>query len=478
MLKIHQHFLLVSLAIAAGILAVATVIGYLTFKSIIIRDYNERLRHQIDLLEVTMPEAINLDDFARRVHEATGLRMTVVDRNGSVLGESDYDRSEMEEHSGRPEIMQAARELYGSEIRYSDTLRHDLLYVAKRMEYRGRIVTLRLAIGLTDMLLRYWHIFVNVLLVFIAFILFSFLLAQRMSKRLRYDVAQISDYLEEIANKNYRAVVKPRYYAEFLQIGLLSKNLVKKLQRREKQRRKYTAKLRLINQQRSDILSAISHEFKNPIAAIVGYTETLRDDQDIDPKIRQRFLEKVLSNANKITTMLDRLSFSVKLENNDLELRPEMLDLHQLCEEVTATLSKKYPEREIVCDVDPLPLYADHTLLEIALTNLVDNALKYSDEKVEIVLSEGRLGVRDNGMGIDAKELENITSKYYRVTKNTWDNSMGLGLSIVTYILKLHGTELAIESTPGVGSVFSFDTTPMCRGQLPEPGHSSPETER
>lgn len=74
------------------------------------------------------------------------------------------------------------------------------------------------------------------------------------------------------------------------------KNLAKKLRyNRDKQKRKHTAKLRLINKQQNDILSAISHEFKNPIAAIMGYAETLHDDIHLDPKIRQKFLDKILS---------------------------------------------------------------------------------------------------------------------------------------------------------------------------------------
>ena len=270
MLKIHQHFFINFLALFGGLLAVATLTGYLTYKSIIITDYTERLRQDIDLLSMQLPEVKNLESFAKRIHHDTGLRVTIVDADGSVLAESNADRAQMENHAGRPEIMQAARDAYGSEIRYSHTLHYDLLYVAKRLEYHGKTVTMRLAIGLAQMIGRYWESYVNLIFIFLAFVAFAYYLANRMSRRLRHDINQISDYLEEIARKNYKAEIKTSYYAEFLQIAIQLKNLVKKLRQREKQRRKYTAKLRLINQQRSDILSAISHEFKNPVAAIVG----------------------------------------------------------------------------------------------------------------------------------------------------------------------------------------------------------------
>ncbi len=72
-----------------------------------------------------------------------------------------------------------------------------------------------------------------------------------------------------------------------------------------------------------------------------------------------------------------------------------------------------------------------------------------------------RLAVMDKGMGIAPKELEQITNKFYRVQKNSWDNSMGLGLAIVSYILKLHHSKLNIKSEVGVGSTFSFDIQPL-----------------
>ncbi len=97
----------------------------------------------------------------------------------------------------------------------------------------------------------------------------------------------------------------------------------------------------------------------------------------------------------------------------------------------------------------------------MVLTNLLDNALKYSEEDVVISIVKGRLIVTDRGMGIAPKELEQIASKFYRVHKNSWDNSMGLGLAIVSYILKLHHCELEIKSKVTEGSSFGFDLTPL-----------------
>ena len=237
---------------------------------------------------------------------------------------------------------------------------------------------------------------------------------------------------------------------------MLLKNLVKKLRNRDKQKRKYTARLRLINKQQNDILSAISHEFKNPVAAIVGYTETLEEDANLSLAIREKFLGKIHSNALKISTMLDRLALSVKLENNDFSTKLSTFDLDILCRDVTSTLKGKYPLRTIVYEGHPKEVYADKTMMDLLITNLIDNAIKYSEDIVTLKLTDHAVEVIDRGIGIAPSELELISNKFYRVQKNSWDNSMGLGLAIVSYILKLHDAVLRIESTLGIGSTFSF----------------------
>jgi signal transduction histidine kinase len=95
-------------------------------------------------------------------------------------------------------------------------------------------------------------------------------------------------------------------------------------------------------------------------------------------------------------------------------------------------------------------------MIELVLTNLVDNALKYSEGEVQLTVEDGYVYVKDYGIGIDESHLDKITGRFYRVEKNTWDNSMGIGLAMVSYILKVHDTSLEIKSERGSGSTFSF----------------------
>ncbi|WP_345972261.1 sensor histidine kinase [Sulfurimonas diazotrophicus] len=461
MLKIHHSFILQFLGIFTLMGIIASFVGYFTLKESVISDYEVRLKQEIGLIESTLQYVTDMDRYIAETAPQIGKRITVIASDGTVAAESDANREEMENHANREEVMAAAKGEYGQAVRFSHTIGIDFLYVAKRVVWQGSPYTLRLAVSLQKVLDDFYTLLFRLATVLGLLLLVVVYLAIRMSRKIRYDIAQLSAYLEEISDKNYKAVVKPRYFTEFLQISLLLKNLVKKLAKRERQKRKYTARLRLINKQRNDILSAISHEFKNPIASIVGYAETLYDDPEIDGRIRQRFLQKITANAQKISTMLDRLSLSVKLENNDLAPSYSRFDLCELATECANNITKKYTDRTLEVSCASTFVEADRTMIDLVVTNLLDNAMKYSESAVHLEIHEGMLWVHDRGIGIAAKEIERISSKFYRVEKNTWDNSMGLGLSIVSYILALHGTKLQISSVEGEGSSFGFGITPL-----------------
>ena len=224
--------------------------------------------------------------------------------------------------------------------------------------------------------------------------------------------------------------------------------ITKKLKKRNRQKSKYTKKLKRLTQQQGEIISAISHEFKNPIAAIIGYAQTIHDDPDLSPELRQKFLDKVIRNTQRISEMIDRLSLAIKFENNALEPRKESFDMATLLEEIVDNLRQKYPDRALIIHQTSAPTHADRMMLSQVLSNLIDNALKYSEEVVEVQLTPDTFRVTDYGIGIDSAAIDKITRRFYRADTQSWDNSIGVGLFIVEYILRLHHTTLQIESAP------------------------------
>jgi two-component system phosphate regulon sensor histidine kinase PhoR len=462
-LKIHQIFIIKFLLLFVGTLFITSLVSYVALKSSIIEHNQEHLKNAIQLMNMEIESQENLDEFAHKVNKTTGLRVTFVDAEGVVVGESEVAKESMENHGSRYEIMQANSEEFSHIVRYSNTLSVDFLYVAKKIIYKNEPMYIRLSISLAKLMENFYSLWIKLAVLFLVILLLAFYASKRMSERVLYDIEQLTHYLDEISNKNYKAIIKTKYFYEFLQISLLLKNLVKKLSNRDKQKRKYTAKLRLVNKQRNDILSAISHEFKNPVASIIGYAQTLEEDPNINPKIREKFLGKISSNGEKISKMLDRLALSVKLDNNDLEIHESEFNIKNLAQEVAANLLLKYKDREIDVRVHDQMIHADKTMIELVLINLLDNALKYSQNDVYLSLQDNIISVKDTGIGIREEHLDKVTSKFYRVDKNSWDNSMGIGLAMVSYVLKAHNSSLVINSTFAKGSVFSFSIKEMIK---------------
>jgi signal transduction histidine kinase len=189
----------------------------------------------------------------------------------------------------------------------------------------------------------------------------------------------------------------------------------------------------------------------------MGYSQTLREDPDIPPSLQEKFLEKIYNNGNKIEGLLGRLILWNKFESGETTLHKSRFDLYTLALEVKRSLKEKYRNREIHIEGEQCMVEADRTLMDVALKNLIENALKYSKEEVKVrITPECRVLVEDRGVGISEGDLEKVTKKFYRSGTHNWDNSMGLGLSIAKTILSLHGTNLEIESRLGEGSTFSF----------------------
>ena len=274
------------------------------------------------------------------------------------------------------------------------------------------------------------------------------------TKRVSKELKNVEDYL---SGASVNPEPSARFFTrEFESINEKLIQTLRKMQKREQEKRKYTAKIKLKNRQRSDMLSAIAHEFRNPIASIMGYSQTLTEDEEIPRSLRLKFLGKIYNNGEKIEELLSRLLLWNRFESGRQKLQLSKFDLKPLAYEMAFNLEDKYKNREIVVEGDPFVVKADRALMEIVLKNLIENALKYSKEVVTVKFEERRVSVIDQGVGISKENIEKVTKKFFRADEHSWDNSMGLGLAIVKQILKLHNTVLEIESEEDRGSVFSF----------------------
>lgn len=398
----------------------------------------------------------SLNVFAKKIKQITSYRATFIDANGKVLSDSNWDNSSMDNHQFRPEILSAKNNLFGVNIRHSKTLDEDFLYVAHEYKVAGKEIFLRLSSSTNQIKHSFMGLWKNIMFIFISAFVLIIIISYFLNAKIEKEIKKIILGLQDLANKEYKIKIHSNFAKEFVYIGHYIYELGQKLAKRDKQKRKHAAKLKLINAQRSQIISAISHEFKNPIASIMGYASTLLDDGDANETIRRRFLTKIVTNSQKITTMIDRLSLSTKLENGDLKPNISTFRLDFLAQDVVDGFKTRFPSREFITDLSPCEVKADSAIIEMVLTNLLDNALKYTSLDITIKVKNANCEIIDKGEGIDADEIQKITKKFYRSNKHTWDNSIGLGLSLVSYMLKLHNSKLLISSKMGKGSTFSF----------------------
>jgi two-component system phosphate regulon sensor histidine kinase PhoR len=232
-------------------------------------------------------------------------------------------------------------------------------------------------------------------------------------------------------------------------------------------------RLKRLESLRKDFVANVSHELKTPITAIKGYVETLREGALEDKEHARLFLERVALNAERLDAIVDDLLSLSRIEQDtdrgEVRLLPG--NVNDVVQSAVLAVGEKAQERrlEVVFPAEakssPAMVAPIHsTLLEQAVINLLDNAIKYSEPdsrvEVDIILHEGEIEirVRDYGIGISADHLPRLFERFYRVDKgrDRQQGGTGLGLAIVKHIAEAHRGRVAVISTAGMGSTFSI----------------------
>jgi len=217
---------------------------------------------------------------------------------------------------------------------------------------------------------------------------------------------------------------------------------------------------------RQEFLSNVSHELRTPLTSILAFVETLENGAIEDPESSQRFLSIIRKNASRMQGLIDDILELTAIEGGNVTLRAAPVELHDVVQDVCDSLNAKAAAQGVVLEnkVDPeVMVYADARRLEQMLTNLIDNAIKFSREHGSVVISHepgerDRILVRDNGDGIPAQHLERLFERFYRVdrARSREMGGTGLGLAIVKHLALLHGGEVTVSSELGKGSTFTI----------------------
>lgn len=570
--KLFLSYILLSVVIAGG------GFGYVNhlLEQRLIEESRSSLQQQARLAKVLseqqkqlMPQAL-----AQKLGADIKARVTLIAADGRVVGDSDVRQDQvagLENHLQRPEVQQALKEGGGWSIRYSDTLRTTMLYVAVPLT-NSQATVLRLALPLEsfDAAKRTLHNLLGgaaILLLLISLAL-SIVLSKITAKPLR-EIADAAarigvgergvriptgkgeeiDYLARVLNEMATRIdeqmhkltseqqrlaailrgmgegvmvtdtrgtiilVNPAFRKQFglpgevdgrplvevcrhpdllhafeeqresgnevsCEIAIPSTNLVLMAHwvplAGDNGKRGTVAvfhdisDLKRVETMRRDFVANVSHELRTPVAVIKGYGETLLDGTlDESAERSRRFVEVMVSHAERLTSLINDILTLSKLESKDTSLTLYPLDLCGTIRKAQMLMEDHAQTKGIRIAADcpeELPkVMADQGQLEQVLLNLLDNAIKYTQDGGDVSISAKLSGERiqicvsDTGIGIPSKDLPRIFERFYRVDegRSREQGGTGLGLSIVKHIVQLHGGEITVTSEAGKGSTFT-----------------------
>ncbi|MCG8588933.1 MAG: ATP-binding protein [Proteobacteria bacterium] len=226
------------------------------------------------------------------------------------------------------------------------------------------------------------------------------------------------------------------------------------------------SEVRRLEEVRRDFIANASHELRTPLTAIRGFADTLLS-AELQPDELKSYLEVIVRNSERLQNLMDDLLELSRIESRKVPLHPTEVDVGRLARMLVLDLGPRLEEAQLRAEVveeNPPPAYADRRAVEQVLSNLLDNAVKYSDPQGEIrvtITGQDRLvsvEVADTGIGIPEAAQQRIFERFYRVdvARSRALGGTGLGLAIVKHLVQASGGHLSVQSHEGRGSRFRF----------------------
>jgi len=524
-------------------------------------------------------DTTEIDSLCKRLGQAGDgqTRITVILPSGKVIGDSDEDPTVIEDHSDRPEIINALRQGSGWSLRFSRTLGENMMYVAISLRGKDQILAVvRASIPATAIDQALHDIYVKILysgLMVAAFAaILSWLISRRISRPIvnmtqtaeRFSQGELDRRVPVPASEELGALAKAlntmaielheriltitgqrneleavlssmvegvlavdadghivsinKAAADFLNLepekahGRSVEEIIRNVDIQQFVYNTLSAqqpteatirlapegerfiqihgaslsgsensrggavivlndmtKIRRLENIRRDFVANVSHELKTPVTSIQGFVEELLDGAVKEPEKAEHYLNIVAKHSDRLNAIIEDLLSLSRLEESsekrqipleEMSLRPILQAAIELS---TVKAEKKQMKIDLVCD-ESLRGKINTALLEQALVNLIDNAIKYSDSGSSIQLTvdkqngELTISVKDHGCGIAPEHLSRIFERFYVVDKSRSRKlgGTGLGLAIVKHIAQVHSGHVTVESTPGKGSTFTI----------------------
>lgn len=312
----------------------------------------------------------------------------------------------------------------------------------------------RLVTSLSDVDTQITFIIIGIAIIGTAIIFFVIASGSYFINSIVNPVGEISEAAKKIAEGDFNARLERKTDDE---IGDLSETI------------NYMAEeLGATEKMKNDFISSVSHELRTPLTAIKGWAEMLEDtskDNTIDYKTLERGMGVIIGETERLSVMVEELLDFSRLQSGRMVLQPMKLDIIAELSEAVLTFEQRairekkdliYSEND-----DIIPVMGDKNRLRQVFVNIIDNALKYSDEGGSVTITAIRtekgfvdIAVKDTGIGIPADQLEKVKTKFFK--GNATRRGSGIGLAVADEIIRMHGGEINLDSIEGEGTTVTI----------------------
>ena len=440
-MRLAHRLVIYSFVLIAILVVVIAAIVNSRLRKNIAQENETSLAREARLVAVQWTPGRNADSLADAAGAALERRVTLIDSNGSVVGDSDFDSlglRSLQNHSTRPEVVEARRSGTGFARRLSPSRGDEELYAA--VKAGSGVARVSLASGALNAIFASAQrdIVVAGILALVGAMLIAYLFARDVSK----PIVELRDRAHALAANDFseRPVIEAPG-----EVGELATSL-----------HRLSTQLERLEGTRRDFVANVSHELRTPLTIVGGFAETLAHD-DPPSETRKEFASMILSNTQRMQRIVDDLLDLSRIESGGWIPKPSVLDITEVVAEVVAPLlpsaeSKGLSVRTYI-PAAAATAYADRTAIRQILANLFENAVRHTSVGAITVFSEPDplgvwIGVRDTGEGISPEHLPRIFERFYRADsgRSRERGGTGLGLSIVRHMTEAHGGRVRATS--------------------------------
>jgi two-component system phosphate regulon sensor histidine kinase PhoR len=405
---------------------------------------------------------------ATEYSDASSLRVTLIAADGTVIGESSIPITElqqMDNHIERPEVLAAQEFGEGFSTRYSNTLKTEFIYFAKKVDqnhhgfkYVRMAQSLKSVKDLAGTYREFYFLIIGFMVIVI--IIAWFLLKNWLTDPIR-ELTQAADDisngdLSRRININTGGVEIDELAANMNQMAMKLDQDFRRIKRMEKVR--------------SEFLGNVTHELKTPISSISGYIETLLEGAIKDENVNIGFLERALENVQRLEELVTDLVEISRIETGELQMNYDYFNIYNLLKDIHKDAQQRNSNKNTKINLEvpdkKLFVYGDKGRLDQVIANLLSNAMRYTDQghiRIKVLRRDNELvfSIIDTGIGISGKSINRIFERFYRADKarDRRKGGTGLGLAISKHIIEAHGSNIYVDSLEGKGSTFSFGIT-------------------